>query len=79
MKASNMKTCPSFVKLISDGELNFMQNKCNEWMRYRNILPNHIKCQFFDLLQFTNLVFLLIIKKVFLYDIKTHKYWSIYS
>ena len=20
----------------------FMQNKCNKWMKYRNVLPNHI-------------------------------------
>ena len=24
--------------MISDGENNFMQNICNRWMRYRNIL-----------------------------------------
>ena len=27
--------------MISDGINNFMQNKCNKWMKYRNILPNH--------------------------------------
>ena len=37
-----MKTCSSLVKVISDVEgYNFMQNKCNKWMKYRNILPNH--------------------------------------
>ena len=35
------KTCSSLVKIISDGENNFMQNKCNQWMKYRNVLPNH--------------------------------------
>ena len=35
-----MKTCSSSVKNISDGENHFMQNICNKWMRYRNILPN---------------------------------------
>ena len=36
-----MKTCSSLVKMISDEVINFMQNKCNKWMKYRNILPNH--------------------------------------
>ena len=36
-----MKTYPSLVKIISDGENNFMQNKCNKWMMNRNVLPNH--------------------------------------
>ena len=27
--------------MISDEENNFMQNKCNKWIQYRNILPNH--------------------------------------
>ena len=26
--------------MISDGE-NFIQNKCNKWMKYRNLLPIH--------------------------------------
>ena len=38
-----MKTSSSLVKMVSDGENNFMQNKCNMWMRYRNILPNQFK------------------------------------
>ena len=35
------KTCSSLVKVISDGENNFTQNKCNKLMKYRNELPNH--------------------------------------
>ena len=27
--------------MISDGENNFMQNKFNKYMKYRNVLPNH--------------------------------------
>ena len=27
--------------MVSDWENNFMENKCNKWMRYRNILPRH--------------------------------------
>ena len=27
--------------MISDGENNFTQNKCNKLMKYRNVLPNH--------------------------------------
>ena len=27
--------------MISDGENNFMQNKCNKWIKYRYLLPNH--------------------------------------
>ena len=38
-----MKTYSSLVKMISDSANNFMQNVCNKWMRYRNILPNHKK------------------------------------
>ena len=40
------KTCSSLVKMISDVENNFMQNNCNKCMKYRNILPNHKKCQY---------------------------------
>ena len=36
-----MKTSSSLVKMISDGENNFMQNKCNKWIKYRNVLPNY--------------------------------------
>ena len=36
-----IKTCSSLVKMISDGENNFMQNKFNKLMKYRNVLPNH--------------------------------------
>ena len=36
-----MKTCSSLVKMISDGDNNFTQNKCNLWMKYRNVLPYH--------------------------------------
>ena len=35
-----MKTFSSLVKMISDGENNFMQNRCIKRMRYSNILPN---------------------------------------
>ena len=28
-------------KNISQGENNFMQNKCNKWMKYRNVPPKH--------------------------------------
>ena len=37
------KTCSSKVKRITDRENNFMQDKCNMWMKYiyRNIVPNH--------------------------------------
>ena len=27
--------------MIYNGENNFMQNKCNKWIKYRNVLPNH--------------------------------------
>ena len=27
--------------MVSDEQNNFMQNKCNKWMEYRNVLPNH--------------------------------------
>ena len=33
-----MKTCSSLVKMISDRVNNFLQNKCNKWMEYRNVL-----------------------------------------
>ena len=33
------KTCASFVKIISDGENNFVENRCDKWMTYRNVLP----------------------------------------
>ena len=36
-----MKTCLPLVKIISDGVNNFLQNKCNRWMKYRNVLPYH--------------------------------------
>ena len=36
-----VETYSSLVKLIFDGKNNFMQNKCNKWIKYRNILPNH--------------------------------------
>ena len=36
-----MKICSSLVKMISDGVNNFMQNKCNKWMKYRNLLLNY--------------------------------------
>ena len=29
------------MKIISDGESNFLQNICNKWVKYRNVLPNH--------------------------------------
>ena len=32
-----MKTCLSLVKIISDGENNFIHNKCNKWMKHRNV------------------------------------------
>ena len=35
-----MKGYSSLVRIISDGENNFMQNICNTFRRYRNILPN---------------------------------------
>ena len=38
---SEQRTCKLVTKIISDGENNFKQNKCNKWMKYRNILPNH--------------------------------------
>ena len=34
------KNSPS-VKTISDGEYNCMQNKCNTWIKYKNVLRNH--------------------------------------
>ena len=40
------ENCSSLVKFISDRENNFMKDICNKWMRYRNTLPNHEKCQF---------------------------------
>ena len=40
------KTCSSLVKIISDGENNIMQNKCNKKMKYKNVIPNHKKCQY---------------------------------
>ena len=46
-----MKTCPSLVKMDSDRANDFMQNKCNKWMKYRNVLPNH-KNNNMDHLQF---------------------------
>ena len=33
--------CSSLVKLVSEWENNFMQNKYNKWMMYRNIIPRH--------------------------------------
>ena len=36
-----MKLCSSLVKMVSDWKNNFMQDKCNKWMRYINILPSH--------------------------------------
>ena len=41
-----MKTCSLLLKIISDGEKGSMQNKCNKWRRYSNILPNKKKYQF---------------------------------
>ena len=35
------KTSSSLVKMIPDGVNNFMKNKCNKWMKYRKVLPNH--------------------------------------
>ena len=36
-----MQTYSSLViKMISDEVNNFIQNKCNKWMKYRNALPN---------------------------------------
>ena len=29
------------IKMIPDGVNNFMQNKCNKRMKYRNVLPYH--------------------------------------
>ena len=46
------KTCSSLVKIISDGENNFMQNKCNTWMKYRNVLPNHKNANIWENQQF---------------------------
>ena len=40
-----MKTYSSLVTIISDGENNFMQNKCNMWVKYWSVLHNH-KCQY---------------------------------
>ena len=37
-----MKTCSSLVKIISHGVNNFMQNKCNRWMKYRPDRPDHL-------------------------------------
>ena len=35
------KTCSSLVKIISDGESNFIQNKIyNKWMKHRKVLRN---------------------------------------
>ena len=31
----------SSVKIISDRVNNFMQNKNNKWMKFRNVLTNH--------------------------------------
>ena len=28
-------------KIIFEGYNNFMQNKCNKWMKKKNVLPNH--------------------------------------
>ena len=28
--------------MISDGENNVAQNKCNKWVKYKNVLPTHI-------------------------------------
>ena len=36
-----MKRCSSLAKMISDGVNNFKQNKCNTWMKYRNVLATH--------------------------------------
>ena len=38
-----MEACSSLVKIISDTESNFIQNKCNKWMKYKNVLSNHKK------------------------------------
>ena len=35
-----MKTYSS-VKIISERVNNFMQNKSNKWMKFRNVLTNH--------------------------------------
>ena len=31
----------SFVKMISDRENNFIQSKCNKWIKYIYVLPIH--------------------------------------
>ena len=36
-----LKTCSSLVKMISGGVNKFMENKCNKWLEYRNVFPNH--------------------------------------
>ena len=33
-----MKTCSSLVKNIDNAENNFMKNKLNKWVKYRNVL-----------------------------------------
>ena len=63
--------------MVSDGENHFMKNKCNKWMRYKNILPNHKKYQFesstihlvgVDMIK--NYKFNINYRNIFLYDIK---------
>ena len=36
-----MNKSSSLVKIISNGMNNFVENKCNKWVKYRNVLPNH--------------------------------------
>ena len=60
----------SLIKIIFDGDNNFMQNICNKWMRYRNVLPNHKKWQFLIIYNSSTWSST---------NIKTHKYWPICS
>ena len=68
-----MKTCSSLVKMISDGENNFMQDKCNKRMKYiyRKVLSKHKNANMGSSTR-------LIIKRIFILS-KTHKYRTSFS
>ena len=51
-----MITCSSLVQIISDRVNNFMQNKCNKWMKYKKVLPNHRNANIGSSIQFIYMV-----------------------
>ena len=60
--------------MISDGVNNFMQNKCNKWMKYRNVLVYYPITKMPD--RYANSKFTK--KRIFIFY-KTHKYVTSFS